>query len=200
MSFSQVSHFVDLLKMYLDNCEIDVPDNEMESSLDVSMQSVENDVEENGSSNTRFKLYIFFHPVNCFLYRCAAWARGALPYMTYMGYAAGQGLGFDLSVLDMVYKYVRVCPYYKQGIACTTDLICWMKLVGNPSIQKKITITWISSIRIANKWLQNNTVCISPKQVMYLRIFLSKTGSRIQTLSSSPIQQILVKYPPPPSV
>ncbi|KAM7434149.1 Anaphase-promoting complex subunit 5 [Porites harrisoni] len=53
MSFSQVSHFVDLLKMYLDNCEIDVPDNEMESSLDVSMQSVENDVEENGSSNTR---------------------------------------------------------------------------------------------------------------------------------------------------
>ena len=100
----------------------------------------------------------------------------------------------------MVYKYVRVCPYYKQGIACATDLICWMKLVGNPSIQKKITITWISSIRIANKWLQNNTVCISPKQVMYLRIFLSKTGSRIQTLSSSPIQQILVKYPPPPSI
>ena len=141
MSFSQVSHFVDLLKMYLDNCEIDVPHNEMESSLDVSMQSVENDVEENGSSNTRFKLYIFFHPVNCFLYRCAAWARGALPYMTYMGYAGGQGLGFDLSVLDMVYKYVRVCPYYKQGIACATDLICRMKLVGNPSIQKKITIT-----------------------------------------------------------
>ena len=106
MSFSQVSHFEDLLKMSLGNCEIDVPDNEMESSLDVSMQSVENDVEENGSSNTRFKLYIFFHPVNCFLYRCAAWARGAVPYMTYMGYAAGQGLGFDLSVLDMVYKYV----------------------------------------------------------------------------------------------
>ena len=141
MSFSQVSHFVDLLKMYLDNCETDVPDNEMESSLDVSMQSVENDVEENGSSNTRFKLYIFFHPVNCFLYRCAAWARGAVPYMTYMGYAGGQGLGFDLSVLDMVYKYVQVCPYYKQGIACATDLICSMKLVGNPSIQKKITIT-----------------------------------------------------------
>ncbi|CAH3017657.1 unnamed protein product [Porites evermanni] len=53
MSFSQVSHFVDLLKMYLDDCETDVPNNEMESSLDVSMQSVENDVEENGSSNTR---------------------------------------------------------------------------------------------------------------------------------------------------
>ena len=46
--------------MYLDNCETDAPDNEMESSLDVSMQSEENDVEENGSSNTRFKLYIFF--------------------------------------------------------------------------------------------------------------------------------------------
>ena len=88
--------------MYLDDCETDVPNNEMESSLDVSMQSVENDVEENGFSNTRFKLYIFFHPVNCFLYRCAAWAWGALPYMAYTGYAAGQGLVFYLSVLNMV--------------------------------------------------------------------------------------------------
>ena len=133
MSFSQVSHFVDLLKMYLDECETDVATNEMESSLDVSMQSVENDVEENGSSKTRFKLSIFFYPVNCFLYRCAAWAEGALPYMAYMGFAAGQGLVLDLSVLNMVYKYVQVFPYYKQGIACATDLICWMKLVGNPT-------------------------------------------------------------------
>ena len=85
MSFSQVSHFVDLLKMYLDNCETDVVNNEMESSLDVSMQSVENDVEENGSNETRFKFCIFFHPVNCSLYRCAARAGGALPYMAYMG-------------------------------------------------------------------------------------------------------------------
>ena len=138
MSFSQVSHFVDLLKMYLDDCETAVANNEMESSLDVSMQSVENDVEENGSSKTRFKLYIFFHPVNCFLYRCAAWTGGALPHMAYTRYPAGQGL---LSVLNMVYKYVRVFPYYKQGIACTTDLVFWMKLVGNPSIQKKVTIT-----------------------------------------------------------
>ena len=63
------------------------------------------------------------------------------PYMAYTGYPAEQGLVFDLSVLNMLYNYVRVCPYYKQGIACTTDLICWMKLVGNPSIQKKMTIT-----------------------------------------------------------
>jgi len=144
MSFSQVSHFVDLLKMYLDDCETDVANDEMESSLDVSMQSVENDVEENGSNKTRFKLYIFFHPVNWFFFnRCAACAGGALPYMAYAGCAAGQGLVFDLSVLKMVYKYVRVFPYYrhKQGIAGATDLICWMKLDGNPSTQKKITIT-----------------------------------------------------------
>lgn len=118
MSFSQVSHFVDLLKMYLDNCETDVVNNEMESSLDVSMQSVENDVEENGSNETRFKFCIFFHPVNCFLYRCVAWAGGALPYMAYMGICRWIGSGFfPLCHKHGIYNFVRVCPDYKQGIA-----------------------------------------------------------------------------------
>ena len=47
MSFSQVSHFVDLLKMYLGNSENGNNKEEMEISLDVSMQSVENEDEGN---------------------------------------------------------------------------------------------------------------------------------------------------------
>lgn len=43
MSFSQVSHFVDLLKMYLGSRENENNEEEMEISLDVSMQSVENE-------------------------------------------------------------------------------------------------------------------------------------------------------------
>jgi len=47
MSFSQVSHFVDMLKTYLSSSENDNNKEEMEStsSLDVSMQSVENEDE-----------------------------------------------------------------------------------------------------------------------------------------------------------
>lgn len=47
MSFSQVSHFVDLLKMYLGSRENENNEEEMEISLDVSMQSVENEDEGN---------------------------------------------------------------------------------------------------------------------------------------------------------
>lgn len=47
MSFSQVSHFVDLLKMYLGSSENENNKEEMEISLDVSMQSVENEDEGN---------------------------------------------------------------------------------------------------------------------------------------------------------
>ena len=47
MSFSQVSHFVDLLKMYLGGRENENNQEEMEISLDVSMQSVENEDEGN---------------------------------------------------------------------------------------------------------------------------------------------------------
>ena len=34
------------------------------------------------------------------------------------GCAAGQGMVFGLSVLNRVYNFARVCPNYKQGIAC----------------------------------------------------------------------------------
>ena len=40
------------------------------------------------------------------------------------GCAAEQAIVFNLSVLNRVYIFVRDCPDYKQGIACTIDLIC----------------------------------------------------------------------------
>ena len=56
MSFSQVSHFVDLLKTYLENSEDGNVDEEMDSSMDVSMQSVENEEEENITKKIRLGL------------------------------------------------------------------------------------------------------------------------------------------------
>ena len=37
---------------------------------------------------------------------------------------------------------MRVFPNYKQGIACTIDLICLMKFVCIPSIQKREFALW----------------------------------------------------------
>ena len=42
---------------------------------------------------------------------------------------------FHLSVLNSVYYFV---PNYVQGIAYMTDLICLMKFVFTPSIQKQL--------------------------------------------------------------
>lgn len=53
MSFSQVSHFVDMLKTYLGSSENDNNKEEMETSLDVSMQSVENADEGNKNDMSR---------------------------------------------------------------------------------------------------------------------------------------------------
>lgn len=53
MSFSQVSHFVDMLKTYLGSSENDNNKEEMETSLDVSMQSVENEDEGNKNDMSR---------------------------------------------------------------------------------------------------------------------------------------------------
>ena len=49
------------------------------------------------------------------------------------GCAAGQGIVFDLSVLDRVVNVVCVC---QQGIACTVDLICKINFVFTLSTQK----------------------------------------------------------------
>lgn len=54
MSFSQVSHFVDMLKTYLGSCEIVNNKEEIELSLDISMQSVEN--EDEGNVNDMSKI------------------------------------------------------------------------------------------------------------------------------------------------
>lgn len=53
MSFGQVSHFVDLLKTYLGSCESDNDKEEMDISLDVSMQSVESEDEGNVTDKSR---------------------------------------------------------------------------------------------------------------------------------------------------
>ena len=53
MSFSQVSHFVDLLKTYLGSHENDNDKEEMDISLDVSMQSVESEDEGNVTDKSR---------------------------------------------------------------------------------------------------------------------------------------------------
>ena len=53
INFSQVSHFVDMLKMYLGSCKIDNNKEEMEIGLDVSMQSVENKEEGNVNDVSR---------------------------------------------------------------------------------------------------------------------------------------------------
>ena len=55
MSFSQVSHFVDMLNTYLGSCEIDNNKEKMELSLDVSMQSVENEDEGNVNDMSRIR-------------------------------------------------------------------------------------------------------------------------------------------------
>ena len=51
------------------------------------------------------------------------YARGVLPYMAYTGMCHWTGLryGFDLSVLNRVYNFERIC---QRGIAGTIDLIC----------------------------------------------------------------------------
>ena len=53
MSFSQVSHFVDLLKTYLGSFEAGNDKEEMDISLDVSMQSVESEDEGNVTDKPR---------------------------------------------------------------------------------------------------------------------------------------------------
>ena len=55
------------------------------------------------------------------------WGRGGgVGRGTYTGMCRWQGIVFDLSVLNWVYNFVRVC---QQGIACTTGFICWINFV-----------------------------------------------------------------------
>ena len=41
---------------------------------------------------------------------------------------------------EMVYNFVLVCPNYKQGIACTVDMICSMNSGHTPSIKSSCCI------------------------------------------------------------
>ena len=49
---------------------------------------------------------------------------GVLPYMAYTGCVAGQGMIYNLTrvCFSKAYNFERICPNYKQGIACTIDL------------------------------------------------------------------------------
>ena len=53
MSFSQVSHFVDLVKTYLGNGKNDNDKEDVDVSLDVSMQSVGSEDEGNATFKSR---------------------------------------------------------------------------------------------------------------------------------------------------
>ena len=54
------------------------------------------------------------------------WLEGVLPHMAYTGMCRWQGMVSDLSVLNEVCNFVRVC---QQGIACTIGFICWINFV-----------------------------------------------------------------------
>ena len=52
---------------------------------------------------------------------------GVLPYMAYTRmcrWTVHVFLPLCPIILDRVYNFERVCPNYKQDIACTIDLIC----------------------------------------------------------------------------
>ena len=75
------------------------------------------------------------------------------------GCAAGQGMGFELSVLNRVYKFKRVCSNCKQGIACTIDLydlldeICVLQVYKERNFNLLYcNCQWIMAL--------NKTVCI----------------------------------------
>ena len=53
MTFGQVSRFIDLLKSYLDVFKDDTGKEDMDISLDVSMESVENEDEGNVINQSR---------------------------------------------------------------------------------------------------------------------------------------------------
>ena len=55
MSFSQVSHFVDMLKTYLNSSKNDNDKEEMDISLDISMQSADNDEEGNDIDKSKLE-------------------------------------------------------------------------------------------------------------------------------------------------
>ena len=62
---------------------------------------------------------------------------GLPPYMAFTEMCRWSGMGINLSVVNRVYNFVRLCPNFKQGIASTIDLICLMKFVCAPSIEKQ---------------------------------------------------------------
>ena len=50
---------------------------------------------------------------------------GILPYMAYTEMCRWTGFGFcPRCSLKRIYNFARACPNYKQGVACTIDLIC----------------------------------------------------------------------------
>ena len=71
---------------------------------------------------------LFYTNLHCDWSLARAWGGGrrGVGRGAYTGMCRWQGIVFDLSVLNWVYNFVRVC---QQGIACTTGFICWINFV-----------------------------------------------------------------------
>ena len=72
---------------------------------------------------------LFYTNLHCDWSLARAWGGGGRRGVgrgAYTGMCRWQGIVFDLSVLNWVYNFVRVC---QQGIACTTGFICWINFV-----------------------------------------------------------------------
>ena len=69
---------------------------------------------------------LFYTKLHCDESLAPSELEGILPHMAYTGMCRRQGMVSDLSVLNEVCNFVRVC---QQGIACTTGFICWINFV-----------------------------------------------------------------------
>ena len=96
------------------------------------------------------------------------------------GCATGQGMVFYLSVLNRVYIFVRwrICPSYKQDIACTIDCLYWKcitELRGTlvrPGIRSMKFPPPPLLIPMAPIWhfLQSVWICLEEKSTLSLAI------------------------------
>ena len=101
------------------------------------------------------------------------------------GCATEQGMVFLLSVLNSVYYFVL---NYGQGIAYMTDLICLMKFVCAPSIQKQLYLP-INDLKqdgvhfVLCPGQVNKIEDVVLNRVYILVFILSQTGSGFQTFN-----------------
>ena len=80
---------------------------------------------------------------------------GVFPYMAYTGMCRWTGYKISHeSVLNRVYNYMRVCPNYKQSIACEIYLIWLIIFFLYFQATKVINVMSTCSIAISNKYVR----------------------------------------------